>query len=490
MKRRTFLKGTLAAGASAATGPFVLRRTAHGSMHGPLPDPGPDEKRILESAKKLRKNVDLSFVAWGSFYKGAMEAVAANFKKETGIGIGGFVDVGFAALAQRAMAEALGRSGKLDLLHVHMEMIPTLVAAGLATPLDDYMKAVNFNYTTVGKFREMSQVEGKTYGLVTDGNCHTYLVRKDILENPDNQKRYADKYGVPLKMATTWKEYLQQGAFFGSDPSKLSGFGSLRARRWGFWWFLINYYNHGLFPFTDDLEPNFDNDVAEAALEAYLAEKGYYPRDIDNWGTAQMWTHGAEGRAYQSIYWGGILPVWEDKQRSKSAGKWLHGPLPANVLRDGRRLVRTIAAGPPVLIVNRWGKDPEAAAHLAMYWNALRNSTYLVQTRGSSHEPWRPEHLTDPVIRQRYTPEAVDAFKLNMQVNSPSIRVTGALEFIDLLDKNISDAWLGILKPRQALKRVQEDWKDVILRIGKERLKGDVESYKKSMPDVDVPVVR
>jgi len=112
----------------------------------------------------------------------------------------------------------------------------------------------------------------------------------------------------------------------------------------------------------------------------------------------------------------------------------------------------------------------------------------LVQTIASAHEPWRREHLKDPLVNQRYTPAAVKAFALNVQVNSPSIRVTGALEFIDLLDKNISDAWLGILKPRQALKRIQEDWKDVILRIGKDRLKNDIQSYRRSMPDVDVPV--
>ena len=488
MDRRTFLKGTVAAGAIAGPGPFVLRRRAYGGAHGPVPQPGPDETRILESAKKLRRSRDLGFVAWGAHYKGAMEELSAHFKKETGIGVTSFVDVGFAALAQRAMAEALARSGKLDLLHVHIEMIPTLVAAGLATPLDDYMKAVNFKYETLGKFREMSQVEGKTYGLLTDGNSHTYLVRKDILENPDNQKRYADKFGEPLKVATTWKEYLRQGAFFGSDPEKLTGFGNLRARRWGFWWFLVNYYNHGLFPFTDDVEPNFDNDLAEAALVAYLAEKPYVLKDLDNWGTAQMWAHGAEARTYQSIYWGGILPIWEDPKRSKSAGKWLHAMVPANVLPDGRRLARTIAAGPPVVVVNRYGKDPEAAAHLAMYWTAPRNSTYLVQTIASAHEPWRPEHLKDPLVNQRYTPAAVKAFALNVQVNSPSIRVTGALEFIDLLDKNISDAWLGILKPRQALKRVHEDWKDVILRIGKDRLKNDIQAYRRSMPDVDVPV--
>ena len=489
MRRRTFVKTTAAAGALAARVPFILNEAE--AAYTKMPEPGPDEMRIIESAKRLNKNVDLNFVGWGGHTKGQMQVIAAYFKKHTGIGLKSVVDISFAMLSQRAMSEAMARSGKLDLMHVHSDTVPTLATAGLATPLDEYMKAVDFDYTSVGTFVEMSRREGKTYGLVTDGNCHTYVVRRDILENPDNQKRYADKYGVPLKMATTWKEYLRQGAFFGSDPSTLGGFGGLRARRWGYWWFFINYYNHGLFPFNEDLSLNFDNDLAEAALEAYMAEKAYMPRDIDNWGTAQMWLYTGSGKGYQSIYWGGLLPLWENPNKyPATAGKLLHGVVPGNVLPGGKRIVRTIAAGAPLVVVNRYGENIDAAAHLAMFWTSRRNSAYIVGGFPSTvHDPWRPEHFTDPNIREVYTPAGTDAIALNMQVNSPTVRVTGALEFNDTLDKNISDAWLGITKPRQALKQVEDDWSKIIRRIGKGRLKKEVVSYRKAMPRVDEPVI-
>lgn len=484
MKRRTFLKGSLAAGAMAATGPYVFRKDRAYAM---APAPGPDEKRIIDSAKKLNQKVDLSFVAWGGHSKGEMEQVAAEFKKHTGIGLGNIIDISFAQLSQRAMAEALARSGKIDILHVHSDTVPTLATAGLAAPLDEYMKAADFDYSSVGTFVEMSQLDGKTYGLVTDGNCHTYFVRKDVIENPDNQKRYADKFGVPLKMATTWQEYLRQGQFFGSDPNTLTGFANLRARRWGYWWFFINYYNHGLFPFSDDVEPNFDNDTAEAALAAYLTERKYVIKDLDNWGTAQMWPHLGGGKGYQSIYWGGVIPILENPSKSKVAGKWLHGPVPANVLPDGRKLARTIAAGPPLLVVNKHAKNQAAAAHLSMYWASRKNSTYIVGGSTSTvHDPWRKEHFTDPKVRKFYTPGGTDAIALNMQVNSPAVRVTGALEFNDSLDRHVSDAWLGVTKPREALKKIDADWRKIVKRVGKKRLMKDVASYKNAMPKVDM----
>jgi multiple sugar transport system substrate-binding protein len=487
MKRRTFLKGTAAAGAMAAAGPFVhVKANAYTSV----PEPGPDELRIIESAKKLKKNVDLSFIAWGGHSKGEMVELAAAFKKATGIGLGKPIDIGFPQLSTRAMAEMVSRSGKIDLLHVHSDTVPTLYTGGLAAPLDDYMESAKFDYSSVGTFVEMSQIEGKTIGLVTDGNCHTYFVRKDLLENPDHQKRFADKYGYPLKFATTWKEYLDQGAYFGSDPNKMTGFGNLRARRWGFWWFFINYYNHGLFPFNDDLSLNFDNDTAEAALGAYLAEKKYVQKDLDNWGTSQMWLLLSGAKGYQSIYWGGVLPVVENPKKSKSAGKWAHGAVPANVLPNGRRIARTCAAGPPLVVVNNFGKNKDAAAHLAMWWTSRRNSTYIVGGSISTvHDPWRKEHFTDPEVRKGYTPAGTDAIYLNQQINSPMVRTTGAAEFNDTLDKNISNAWLGLVKPRAALKAIEKDWHKIIRRVGKSRMKKDVKAYRNAMPKVDVPKV-
>jgi maltose-binding protein MalE len=483
MKRRTFLKGTVAAGAVAAAGPAVLRK-AHARA---IPSPGPDENRIIESAKKLGANVDLTFTAWGGHAKGEMQQLAAYFKKKTGIGMGPLVDIGFPQLSQRAMAEAMSRSSKIDMCHVHSDTVPTLASMGFAAPLDDYMKAADFDYSSVGTFVEMSQVGGQTYGLVTDGNCHTYFVRKDLLENKDHQKRYADKYGTELKLATTWKEYQRQGAYFGSDPSKMTGFGNLRARRWGYWWFMINYYNHGLFPFNDDLSLNFDNDTAEAALAAYLAEKPYVLKDLNNWGTGQMWLHLGGAKGYQSIYWGGILPILENKKKSKSAGLWTHGMVPAQELPDGRKIARTCAAGPPLVVVNKRGKNVAAAAHLAMWWTSRKNSTHIVGGEVSAvHDPWRKEHFTDKHVRNAYGPEGTDAIYLNQQINSPMVRTTGAQEFNDKLDKHISDAWLGVTKPRAALKAIEKDWHKVIRKIGKARMKKDVKSYRDAMPKVDI----
>ena len=122
-----------------------------------------------------------------------------------------------------------------------------------------------------------------------------------------------------------------------------------------------------------------------------------------------------------------------------------------------------------------------------MYWASRKNSTYIVGGSTSTvHDPWRKEHFTDPKVRKFYTPGGTDAIALNMQVNSPAVRVTGALEFNDSLDRHVSDAWLGVTKPREALKKIDADWRKIVKRVGKKRLMKDVASYKNAMPKVDV----
>ena len=66
----------------------------------------------------------------------------------------------------------------------------------------------------------------------------------------------------------------------------------------------------------------------------------------------------------------------------------------------------------------------------------------------------------------------------NMQVVSPPIYLTGYLEFQDLLAKNLSEAYVGQLPAKDVLSRTENEWKGVVGRIGRARLKEELASYK------------
>src|SRR5674536_64754 len=94
------------------------------------------------------------------------------------------------------MAEALSRSPQFDFIHIDSNMIPSLVSAGYLEPLDEYMKKANFKIDAVGDYGTFMTYGGQTYGVPTDGNVHIQYVRKDIIEDADNKKRFADKLSL------------------------------------------------------------------------------------------------------------------------------------------------------------------------------------------------------------------------------------------------------------------------------------------------------
>src|SRR5262249_23682128 len=95
------------------------------------------EERTIEAAKAVGPG-DVNGMIW-SPYLVPMQPVIAEFKKQTGIGVGAVQDISIFDAPQRAMAEALSRSSQFDFIHIDSNMIPSLVSAGYLEPLDEYM---------------------------------------------------------------------------------------------------------------------------------------------------------------------------------------------------------------------------------------------------------------------------------------------------------------------------------------------------------------
>src|SRR5262249_8267098 len=186
------------------------------------------EERTVAAAKTVGA-ADVSGMIW-SPYLVPMQPVIAEFKKQTGIGVGGVQDISIFDPPQRAMAEALSKSPQFDFIHIDSNMIPSLASAGYLEPLDEYIKNAGFQYDVVAGYDNFMKYGGHTYGVPTDGNVHIQYTRKDLIDNPDTKKRFADKFGSELKLPDTWEETLRLQEFL-MDPSKdLYGSGNLRNR--------------------------------------------------------------------------------------------------------------------------------------------------------------------------------------------------------------------------------------------------------------------
>src|SRR5258708_19516516 len=126
------------------------------------------EERTVAAAKAAGA-ADVSGMIW-SPYLVPMQPVIAEFKKQTGIGVGGVQDISIFDAPQRAMAEALSRSPQFDFIHIDSNMIPSLASAGYLEPLDEYIKNSDFKFDVVPGYDNFIKYDGHTYGLPTHGN--------------------------------------------------------------------------------------------------------------------------------------------------------------------------------------------------------------------------------------------------------------------------------------------------------------------------------
>src|SRR5260370_30197506 len=132
------------------------------------------EERPVAAAKAAGA-ADVSGMIW-SPYLVPMQPVIAEFKKQTGIGVGGVQDISIFDAPQRAMAEALSRSPHFDFIHITSNMIPPLPSPAYLEPLDEYMKKADFKIEAVADYANFMTYKGQTFGVPTDGNVHIQYV--------------------------------------------------------------------------------------------------------------------------------------------------------------------------------------------------------------------------------------------------------------------------------------------------------------------------
>jgi multiple sugar transport system substrate-binding protein len=441
--------------------------------------------RIIEAAKGIGKT-ELSAIMWSNYFV-PMKPPMEEFQKATGIGITKIKDLSTPTIPQAAMAEALTRSPDFDLIHVGSEMIPSLVSAGFLEPLDEYMHKTGYKMDAVGDYGKLPTYDGKTYGIITDGNIFVHQVRKDLIEDADNRKKFEDKFGKPIAWPESWDDEFRLMKFFHNPDKGIYGSGNLRSRGFGYVWFLMYLYSFGGFPFDPEMKPTVDSEAGKRAMELYLRDKEVAFPDSPSWGTSQMIPHITAGDVFSCQYWGGLIKLQENPAKSKTAGKWSYGLVPGGVAQ-GKPLFR--AAGMPVicLVVNRNSPRKAAAAYMACWLGTEKASVAMVSDRVNTfHDAWTRSEMTDPAVVEAYTPAGIKAIKANLEVASPNIYLTGNQEFVDVLDKNLGQAYVGQLKADEALKQIDDDFAKVVKRIGVGKLKQDYKTYAAIMPTATKP---
>jgi len=232
---------------------------------------------------------------------------------------------------------------------------------------------------TVGDFSQ-----GRLFGLCTDGDALVMFYRKDLLDNPEQQKRFADQYGYPLAVPATWNEFDQMVRFFHRPDQGLYGGALVRAvvRAWGAgtagiaeW--IIRYHAKGHYLFDDHMHPQINNDAGVKALEEWIALTHYLDGARTN-----TWIQHVEayrsGRSFARLGHGADQKLSWDPLQSKVYGKLAWGLAPGGTIQG--KLLRTPFFSPGYsYVVSKYSPIPEIAYLFCQYADSPKMSTIAVR---------------------------------------------------------------------------------------------------------------
>lgn len=434
-------------------------------------------------------------------------------------------EIPFSEIYEKIMTDLLTGTGAYDGFVTYLgKSWGDLIGGNFIVPIDQY-----FDDPRMPKWpwdevcpaqKKLLTWEGRWYGWPLDCDGHILYYRRDILSNPEYQKKFAAKYGYELSVPPrSWQELRDAAEFFtGWDWNgdgendyglvtclKVGGFGipyhfPPMAASFSILSGPTDRY-HGIYYFDPEtMEPLINQPGNVKALQMLIDFLNFGPPDMIALDIASTWDVFIKGRAVFNWSWGDVAVLAEDPERSNIVGKCGCAPLPGSMeVWDRERgkfrhletpnFVGNVSGGGWDGLISKLSPNPEVVYHFFSFmsskkitmWNAVRGWTGY--DMGAYSFEYLPPHGTASVsdyIEAGWPERAIEDLKeyieaywknYNAKTILNIIRIPGANEYMDSLDIHISEALLKQVSPQQALDRVYQDWQEITDRLGRERQK-------------------
>ncbi len=331
-----------------------------------------------------------------------------------------------------------------------------------------------------------AEFAGNQVAIPADGDLAILYLRRDLLDDPDHQARYQQRYGQVLKAPETWKEYQQQVEFFHMPDKEI--FGSLEQRDqssgWMFW--MLRYTSQSLpnqLLFDEEMNPLIDGPEGIAATENYIATVPYSPEGILNKDSNYTFTlpRFLNGKGYSTIITLAGAKIF-NLPHSKVRGSYIAVPMPG--IRIGDKLNRrtTLIYGNNLVIPKR-AQNKELAYLFAMWLTDPDISLEAIGTKGGFSDPYRFSHLSNSEMQKIYTAEVLNTVQQEIHHTVPAgTGLPGDTEYISVLNEQIFLAASGEKTAHEAMRDVAVGWQDITNKYGRESQKQIWHEVRKNYP--------
>jgi multiple sugar transport system substrate-binding protein len=193
-------------------------------------------------------------------------------------------------------------------------------------------------------WRELSWYGDRVYGYPYTALTAYLCYRKDLLDDPENKRKFKARYHREIAVPSNWKEYMQLAAFFTRPEQHFYGTYISGKQGLALWYEWLNFVysfggdildtQHGWE--YGDIVVNSPQNVA--ATEQYVKLVALSPPDTLNYGWNEAQAALQDGHAFMGLLWSDQAYLLEDPSTSKVAGKIGYSLIPSNTTKQSSQL--------------------------------------------------------------------------------------------------------------------------------------------------------
>jgi multiple sugar transport system substrate-binding protein len=476
---------------------------------------GPDEKPF--------EGANITVLTLDSGPKGGISGPINAFRPVWEELTGGKLDIALVPITDlyaKMMLDLRQGTGLYDAIIVGAFFYGDLVAGDYMIPIDDYLESDEYPQWTydsmppsLWKLHHWGDVG---YGVLNDADGQVLYYRRDVLSDPKWQAEFKAATGhdmvVPPK---TWQQLLEIAQFFAGknwddkDPDPDSGMVlHLKVGEQGHYHFqslsapfaitpgdkVDQFHNVYWFDPTD-MKPLINSPGHVKALEFLQELHKTGPSAQVGWSLGEAWDYFLRGKSVFVFSWGDVGSLCQDESRSKIKGVCASAILPSSdvywdhekqqwVETDSPQLVGNTTGGSWHGVISAFSENPDAAySFLSLMaikpvsiWNAQNGWTGV--DPGYNYQFLEPEgeaKLEDYVKAGWDAADVKDylgAYYKNFTAPTmlTYLRIEGAPEYWDIMDKNLSAAMAGQKTAQQALDDTAAAWEEITDRLGRDKI--------------------
>jgi ABC-type glycerol-3-phosphate transport system substrate-binding protein len=385
----------------------------------------------------------------------AIRDMLPEYEKQTGIKVE-WEEVPYHEALSKQMAELIARTDRYDIFTISNKFVGAEAGTGQLLALDDLIAKAGAALDWqdfMPKQRQMFAYKGKTYGVPLSSNIMMCAYRRDVFEQ--------EGIKVPaLGTSFTHSEWLSIVKRLTKNGQKGTSFNTQAMQVPSENWSNVMLSAGGRW-FDEKLNPTLNSKEGLVAAEWLRELLTYAPKDVLRYTNVETNEAMMSGVVVtQTLQWASRIPMVEDKQKSKVAGKIRWTTLPFAGWVPGRRVGLAANDGWSITI-------PKASKHQREAFDfAVWCVTKDKQTRFVNEfqvPPTRASVFDKPELHQKYIWLPVMKVQLENSHDFPNIP-----EWSEILEKvgaEIHAGWAGQFTMAKALDRANE----LVAQLLKER---------------------